>query len=181
ANRPRRPLTAGATPLNAQDLREAGTPFTRGLLGGLPGNGGDVWEVGLELCSIDDDNRVDHTIVLMPRSCEDRDTLVSALRLAMTTEPSTFDDPSSTETDGRACKGGFSGKVQRLSKEVEELRAELMLTRKLASTGGVDRASRALVSSSLMPVVEEDEDTLLKVVSSVKQRAKERLMWASVS
>ncbi|KAF4688523.1 hypothetical protein FOZ60_002635 [Perkinsus olseni] len=64
-----------------------------------------------------------------------------------------------------ACKGGLSGKVQRLSKEVEELRAELMLTRKLASTGGVDRASRALVSSSLMPVVEEDEDTLLKAVS----------------
>ncbi|KAF4736384.1 hypothetical protein FOZ63_012366 [Perkinsus olseni] len=130
---------------------------------------------------MDDDNRVDHTIVLMPRSCEERDTLVSALRLAMTMEPPTFDDPSSTETDGRGCKGGLSGKVQRLSKEVEELRAELMLARKLASTGGVDRASRALVSSSLMPVVEEDEDTLLKVVSSVKQRAKERLMWARVS
>ncbi|KAF4742092.1 hypothetical protein FOZ62_012800 [Perkinsus olseni] len=180
-HRTRRPLTGGATPSNAEDLREAGTPFTRGLLGGLPGNGGDVWEVGLELCSIDDDNRVDHTIVLMPRSCEERDTLVSALRLAMTMEPPTFDGASSTETDGRACKGGFSGKVQRLSKEVEELRAELMLTRKLASTGGVDLASRALVSSSLMPVVEEDEDTLLKVVSSVKQRAKERLMWARVS
>ncbi|KAF4726861.1 hypothetical protein FOZ62_025762, partial [Perkinsus olseni] len=165
ARRPRRPLTAGATPPNAEDLREAGTLFTRGLLGGLPGNGGDVWEVGLELCSMDDDNRVDHTIVLMPRSCEERDTLVSALRLAMTMEPPTFDDPSSTETDGRGCKGGLSGKVQRLSKEVEELRAELMLARKLASTGGVDRASRALVSSSLMPVVEEDEDTLLKAVS----------------
>ncbi|KAF4742522.1 hypothetical protein FOZ63_027923, partial [Perkinsus olseni] len=172
-HRTRRPLTGGATPSNAEDLREAGTPFTRGLLGGLPGNGGDVWEVGLELCSIDDDNRVDHTIVLMPRSCEERDTLVSALRLAMTMEPPTFDGASSTETDGRACKGGFSGKVQRLSKEVEELRAELMLTRKLASTGGVDLASRALVSSSLMPVVEEDEDTLLKASGIFGEAASE--------
>ncbi|KAF4707994.1 hypothetical protein FOZ63_025460 [Perkinsus olseni] len=190
------PLTAGGTPPNAEDLREAGTPFTRGLLGGLPGNGGDVWEVGLELCSIDDDHRADHTvdselrrgtgceemilallavldIVLMPRSCEERDTLVSALRLAMTTEPPTFDGPSSTETDSRACKGGLSGKVQRLSKEVEELRAELMLARKLASTGGVDLASRALVSSSLMPVVEEDEDTLLKASGIFGEAASE--------
>ncbi|KAF4654516.1 hypothetical protein FOZ61_008199, partial [Perkinsus olseni] len=166
----RMPLTMNLSIRSLSDLGNC-TPFTRGLLGGLPGNGGDVWEVGLELCSIDDDNRVDHTIVLMPRSCEERDTLVSALRLAMTTEPPPFDGPSVPETDGRGCRGGLSGKVQRLSKEVEELRAELRLARKLASTGSVDRASRALVSSSLMPAVEEDEeDTLLKAIQEGASR-----------
>ncbi|KAF4664741.1 hypothetical protein FOL47_004976, partial [Perkinsus chesapeaki] len=106
-------------------------------------------------------------VILLPRSSGERDRLVTALRLAMSVEP--LPRPVS------CVREQLESRVQRLIGEVEELKSELLLSRKLDRKDLLP--SSANVTSSLMPIkLDGGQDSLLealqdgasKMVDSIK-------------